>query len=286
MAPEGLRRLGAVVQYDGSRFHGFQLQGEMRTVQLVLERALEKVTGRRVRVLASGRTDAGVHALGQVVSFDTDVELAREKWVPALNAWLPEDVSITQVFDAPLGFHPRFSACSKTYVYVIYEGEVRSPFLRSYTYHYRGKLDSKLMKLEAKALEGEHDFAAFCATGSSVRSTVRRVFSAELCELPVNAGRLLILKMEANGFLYNMVRICAGTLLEVGRGRLPTGTVRRCLETGRREDAGETLPAQGVWLLGVRYDFLDTAGWVNYNDFCRLITGGQEVCGNAHDIYG
>lgn len=281
-----MRRFGAVIQYDGSAFHGFQLQGEMRTVQLVMELALKNLTGTRTRVTASGRTDAGVHALGQVVCFDTAMELAQEKWVPALNANLPEDISVTRVFQAPPGFHPRFSARSKLYAYVIHEGAVRSPFSRKYAHHYPGHLDVQLMKLEVEALMGEHDFAAFSATGSSVKSTVRRVLRAGLCELPINAGRLLIFTIEATGFLYNMVRICAGTLLDVGRGRLPPGTVERCLRTGRRDDAGQTLPACGVWLVGVRYDFLDTAEWVDYNDFCRLITGGQEVCGDAHDIHG
>lgn len=274
-----MRGIGLVVQYDGRGFHGFQLQGQLRTVQLVLEEAVQRLTGFRSRVAGAGRTDAGVHALGQVAYFETASRIPLERWVPAMNSVLPRDVAVLRVFEPPEGFHPRYSAKAKVYAYAIYNAPVRCPFLDGRAYHFPGDVDVEVMGLEAQEMIGRHDFRAFCATGSSIRSTVREVYAADVRVLPAGPGRLILLTMEANGFLYNMVRICAGTLLDIARGRLPRGTVRRCLETRRREDAGITLPGEGLWLVGVRYDFLDTANWLNYNQICRLITGGQEVCG-------
>ncbi|MGB9867152.1 MAG: tRNA pseudouridine(38-40) synthase TruA [Bacillota bacterium] len=279
MAAPDMRGIGLVVQYQGGGFHGFQVQGKLRTVQLVLEEAVFKLTGIWSRVRGAGRTDAGVHALGQVAYFETSATIPLSKWVPALNAVLPRDVAVIRAFEPPKGFHPRYWAKAKTYAYAIFSSQVRSPFLEGRAYHFCGELDPVVLDLEAKDMVGQHDFRAFCATGSSVRSTVRQVYKAGVQAFHIGSGKLLLIYVEANGFLYNMVRILAGTLLDVGRGRLPRGTIRHCLETRRREDAGATLPGEGLWLVGIKYDFLDTTNSLNYNEICRLITGGQEVCG-------
>lgn len=244
-----MRRLKVTLQYDGTAYHGFQVQGEMPTVQRELERAIASVTGERVRVIGAGRTDAGVHARGQVVHFNTSARIPADRVPMALNSLLPRDIVAVKCEEVPHTFHARYSALSKTYTYTFWNDVFPSPFWRRYSYHVAQRLDDEAMRHAAAGYIGRHDFSAFMATGRPVRSAVRTVWRAEINR----AGAWVVFLVEADGFLYNMVRIMAGTLLEVGlRKRSPESVMAAILE-GRRTLAGPTLPPHGLCLEMVKY---------------------------------
>ena len=244
-----MRRVLLVVQYDGTDYHGFQRQVGQMTVQQRLEETLERVLGERVAVTGAGRTDAGVHAIGQAVAFTTDNPIPLPNMVVALNDALPRDIAIVSARQVAEDFHPRRDAVSKLYSYRILNRELPSPFICRYAWHVREPLDVELMSAAAEKLVGEHDFAAFCAAGSSVKSTVRRV-----TRLDVEAeGELVEIRAEANGFLYMMVRIMVGTLVDVGLGRLSVEEVGWILAGGDRTQASRTAPPQGLCLVAVSY---------------------------------
>jgi len=242
------------IAYDGTHFAGWQRQRGARTVQAVLESAIEQVTGQRPTVRASGRTDAGVHALGQVVGFQTDTRLSNQELQRALNAVLPPDVAVLEVADAPDGFHATRHAIRKRYRYVIHNGPVRDVFRRHYCWHYtHGQLDAEAMHRAAQALVGTHDFSSFQTAGAPRQSTVRTVF-----DIQVQRGRgaeqdLITVEIEADGFLYNMVRAIVGTLVEVGRGARSESWPAKVLKAADRRAAGRTAPPQGLFLLHVEY---------------------------------
>jgi tRNA pseudouridine38-40 synthase len=246
-----MRNVRLTLSYDGTDFHGWQTQPGLRTVQEVLEGALSSLTQEaRVRVNASGRTDTGVHAVGQVVNFRTSSKLPADVFVRALNATLPPDIVIRDAADAPEDFDANRDAVRKLYRYVIHDGPVPELFLRRYCHHSRYHLDAAIMARAAACLRGTHDFRCFETEWPNRASSVRTI-----THLTVNRfGDWLWLDVEADGFLYNMVRAIAGTLINVGRGYWPEGQVAAIVEAGDRSQAGPTAPAQGLFLMRVTYD--------------------------------
>ncbi|NPV47263.1 MAG: tRNA pseudouridine(38-40) synthase TruA [Armatimonadetes bacterium] len=244
-----MRRVRLLVQYDGTDYAGFQVQPGRRTVQQELEECLGRLTGDRVRVTAASRTDAGVHALGQVVAFSTNSPIPAERIPRALNDLLPAAVSCVAAEDCPHGFHPRFDARGKLYTYRILNRPTRSPFICRYAWHIAEPLDLPAMREGARHLVGTHDFAAFCAAGSAVQDTRRTVRRLDLD----TEGDVIETHIEGDGFLYMMVRIIMGTLAEVGRGRLEPTQVLSIVAGRDRGKAGPTAPPEGLCLVRVTY---------------------------------
>ncbi|MBO8169422.1 MAG: tRNA pseudouridine(38-40) synthase TruA [Thermoanaerobacteraceae bacterium] len=247
-----MQKIKLVVQYDGTEFNGWQIQSKQsqsRTVQYELERALKALTGEAIRVEAAGRTDAGVHARGQVVSFATTSLVPVDRYPVALNSLLPEDIVVVSSEAVDEGFHARYWAKKKTYVYRIINRPFPDVFWRRYAYHIRSPLDVARMQEAACHFEGEHDFRSFCASGSSVKNYVRRV---EECMVQ-RQGDLIALSITGDGFLYNMVRIIAGTLIEVGLGKRSAAEIPEIIEARDRKTAGHTAPAHGLTLEKVIY---------------------------------
>jgi tRNA pseudouridine38-40 synthase len=244
-----MRNIKLTLSYDGTDFHGWQRQPGLRTVQDVLEQAIERLTGTRPTITASGRTDAGVHALGQVVHFFTLSRHAPEVFLKALNATLPRDVRVLAARDMPQSFHATLDAKSKRYRYVIDNGTVASPFHLRYSWHVFHRLDIDAMNRASRALLGRHDFRSFETDWPNRTSSVRTVF-----DLVVDSKEHLVsIEVEADGFLYNMVRAIAGTLVLVGTGKRPECWVGEVLEAENRVEAGPTAPPQGLFLVRVRY---------------------------------
>lgn len=245
-----MRRIALEIGYDGTQYVGWQRQQNGLSIQQIIEEAVEKLFHETVHLMGSGRTDAGVHARGQIAAMDLKHPIAPSQLVRALNANLPADIRIYRAWEAESTFHPRFSAKRKTYVYRFIEGEVMPPEYRRYYTLVRGPLNFKDMRKALTYLEGEHDFAAFRAAGGVNLSTVRTIEKAELLE---NSEGYRI-QITGNGFLYHMVRIIAGTILEIGKGRLSPAVIARALASGKREILGPTAPAEGLMLLRVEYD--------------------------------
>ncbi len=235
------------LSYDGTDFSGWQRQPHARTVQGVLEVALEKIAGKKVAVTGAGRTDADVHARGQVANFLTDLRLAREELHHALNALLPGDVRILSVRKAPIDFNARKMAKSKVYEYRIHNARRISPFVFRYVLHWPGSLDFEKMAAAARLFVREADFTAF--SSNRLLHPVRRVFRSEIKK----KGSEIIYTIEANGFLRYMVRTIVGTLLEVGRGKMEPQQVEDIFRQNRRALAGPTAPAKGLCLVKVKY---------------------------------
>ena len=242
------------VEYDGTNYAGWQRQANALAVQQVIEETLKKLTGEGIVIHGASRTDAGVHALGQSVHFDTESRIPGEKFSYALNALLPHDIRIRASGDAPEGFHARFSTKGKRYRYLFYDAPHAGALNRNTHAHSIYPLNDALMAREAQALIGTHDFAAFAASGSVVRDTVRTIWRADV-DRDGNDVRLIV---EGSGFLYNMVRIIAGTLRDIGSGKLAPGALARAIETGDRLDLGVTAPAHGLTLMEVFYSIPDT----------------------------
>ena len=247
--PEGMRRFKLTVEYDGTAYSGWQRQINGPSVQQTLEEALCHLTGERIAVTGSSRTDAGVHALGLCAHFDSASRIPPEKVSFALNTMLPPDIRVRESSLAPEGFHARYAARGKVYRYVFCNARHMCAIGRQYRAHVPLPLDVPLMHSEAQSLVGTHDFAAFAASGSVARSTVRTLYRIEV----VRRGEDVALTVLGDGFLYNMVRIIAGTLAEVGAGRREPGAMARALETGDRLELGYTAPACGLTLLAVLY---------------------------------
>ena len=243
------RRYKVVVEYDGTDFAGWQRQPGQRTVQGVLEEAIREMTGESVFVRAAGRTDAGVHADGQVATFDLELNIPPHGFLRGLNSILPADVALVDVALAAPDFDARFSARGKVYRYTVWAHFVRSPLHARRTWHVRQPLDLEAIRTAAAGLVGEHDFRAFRASDCERRTTRRIVRRIEVDR----QGARLTIEVEATAFLKNMVRILVGTLIDVGRGRLTPEAVSRMLETGDRAAGGMTAPPQGLTLLRVIY---------------------------------
>lgn len=249
-----MKRVRLTVAYDGTNYHGWQVQDNGRTIESELNRCLSELLGERIRVIGASRTDAGVHALCNVAVFDTESRMPAEKVSYALNQRLPEDIRVRKSEEVEADWHPRRCESRKTYEYRIYRGEFPMPVKRLYSYFTYHDLDVESMRRGAAFLEGEHDFRSFCQTGSQAESTVRTVYSVEVEE----QGEELVIRVCGNGFLYNMVRIIAGTLLEVGRGRRRPEDVAAVLKAADRSAAGPTAPAHGLTL--VKYEFSERRG--------------------------
>lgn len=244
-----LRTLKLTIAYDGTRFVGWQRQAEGLSIQGLIEDALAAITGVAATVHGAGRTDAGVHAQGQVASVRVTSALEPQTLTRAINAHLPPDIRVLSVEDAAEGFHARFSARAKQYRYQIERSAVADPFRRAWTWHLPEPLDVEAMGAAARLLVGTHDFAAFQSAGAVVADTVRTITRSEL-----SGGDLLVYEVSGTGFLRHMVRAIVGTLVEVGRGRRLPDSLADLLARGTRADAGPTAPAQGLFLVRVVYD--------------------------------
>ncbi len=248
-----MRNVKLVLSYDGTEFFGWQTQPGRRTVQETLELAIGKLTGETVRVNASGRTDTGVHAVGQVVNFYSQTRHPPETLLRAINAHLPADVIVREAADMPQAFDANRDAKRKLYRYVLHDGPVPDLFLRRYACHVPYRLDDAAMRAAAEPLRGRHDFRSFESEWPNRMSSVRTI-----THLAVNRvgdlGQLIWIDVEADGFLYNMVRAIAGTLINVGRGYWPVEQVATILQAEDRRQAGPTAPAHGLFLMRVTYD--------------------------------
>lgn len=243
------KRVRLTVAYDGTAYHGWQLQPGAVTIESKLNECLSELLKEDIQVIGASRTDSGVHALGNVAVFDTCARMPADKISYALNQRLPEDIRIQKSEEVPLEWHPRRCESRKTYEYRIYRAEFPMPVKRLYalfTYH---KLDVEKMRQAARYLEGEHDFKSFCQTSAQVETTVRTIYCAEIIE----DGAELVVRVCGGGFLYNMVRIIVGTLLEVGQGKREPQDILKILEKRDRSAAGPTAPAHGLML--IKYEF-------------------------------
>jgi len=242
-------RFKLVIEYDGTEYHGWQMQPNGRSIQAVLQQAVHQLTGEAASVVAAGRTDAGVHARGQVISFALARPVAAETLVRGLNALTPPDICINNAEPVADDFHPRRAARSRVYVYRIWNRRWLSPFWRRYVWHVRYPLDDERMRMGAAQLLGEHDFSSFQAAGCQARHAVRRVLRSEV----ERCGELLTYTIEATGFLRHMVRNIAGTLVEIGAGSRPADAIPQLLAARDRTQAGPTAPASGLCLAEVKY---------------------------------
>ena len=250
-----MRNLKVILTYDGTEFSGWQVQPGAATVQGTLASAIGRITGEKVLPQGSGRTDAGVHALAQVVTFVTETSVPTENFVKALNDILPASVRVLEVAEAPPEFHARHSAQAKTYRYRIYRGAICPPFLARYVWHYPYPLDEAAMTRAAAWVEGEHDFTSFAAVDpergreDEPASKVRIIHSSSW----ERAGRELVYTVRGSGFLHHMVRNLVGTFILVGKGTLQAEDVSRILAARNRSAAGPTAPASGLYLVNVEY---------------------------------
>lgn len=246
-----MRNFKMVLQYEGTRYQGWQKQESTdNTIQGRLENLLFKMTGSIVEVQGSGRTDAGVHAFGQVANFKIDTDKTPAELMRYINEYLPEDIAVTGLYEVPIRFHSRLNAKGKKYRYRILNSTVPHVFDRKYVYQVDEKLDIEAMKQAAKFLCGEHDFSAFTSAKKGKKSTVRRI--DEILIEPVNDEIQFI--FTGNGFLYHMVRIIMGTLINVGKGELKAEDITDILESGDRQQAGPLVPAKGLSLMEVFYE--------------------------------
>lgn len=245
-----LRNLRLEIEYDGTRFFGWQIQDGKPTIQGELERAIEEIAGAQATLIGSGRTDAGVHAVGQVANFRTSCRIPAPKWPLALNAHLPTDIRVVTATEVPLDFHSQFGAKRKTYVYTVLNRDVASAIERDHCHHVRRPLDLPSMGEAARHLTGTHDFRAFGSEMGEKENTVRTIDQAK-----VMGDRALVrFLFRGTGFLYNQVRAMVGTLLDVGLGKQPPDHVKVVLEGRDRTKAGANVPAKGLCLISVEYD--------------------------------
>lgn len=248
-----MKRVKLVVAYDGTAYHGWQVQKGAVTIEGELNKALSLITGEDIRVIGASRTDAGVHALGNVAVFDTYSRMPAEKFSYALNQRLPEDIVVQNSEEVPADFHPRHCDCRKTYEYTILNRQFPLPEYRNTAYFYYGNLDIENMQKACKAFIGEHDFAGFCSAGAQVQSTIRTIYNLEILKRVIDKGSIITIRVQGNGFLYNMVRIIAGTLLEVGKGKTRSEDMEAIISSCDRARAGATAPAKGLRLIEILY---------------------------------
>lgn len=244
-----VRNIKLIISYDGTKYHGWQTQTNKCTVQETIENAIFEITKQRVNLTGSGRTDSGVHALGQVANFTADTNIPENKIKIALNSVLSKDIRIMDSKDVNPEFNSRFDAKDKTYMYQIYNDNVWNPFYFRYSCFVPAKLNFDKMKKSIKCLEGTHDFKGFMASGSQVKTTTRTIFKTEL----VNEGNIIKFFINGNGFLYNMVRIITGTIIDIGKGAKDIECMEKVLENSDRTMLGYTAPAKGLFLMNVNY---------------------------------
>lgn len=244
-----MRNIKLTIEYDGKDFNGWQKQPNKLNIQGEIERAIEEITGEQVDLYGSGRTDAGVHSLGQVANFKTNSKLPIEKVAIAINSKLKKSIRIKKAEEVSENFHSRYNCHKKKYRYIINNSSQGSAIYRGLEYHVSQKLNVEEMKKAIKFFEGEHDFKAFKSSGTSSKSSVRTIYNAELKQ----NGERIIIELTGNGFLYNMVRIISGTLLEVGLGNIKAEDIPNIIENKDRKMAGKTLPPHGLYLVEVMY---------------------------------
>lgn len=244
-----MKNIRLTIEYDGKDFNGWQKQPNKLNIQGEIERAIEEITGEKVDLIASGRTDAGVHALSQMANFKTNSKLPVEKYPIALNTKLKKSIRVQKAEEVEEDFHSRYHCKQKTYRYVINNSEQGSSIYRNLEYFVPNKLNVEKMQEAVKYFEGEHDFKAFKASGTSSKSSVRTIYKAKV----EKQGDRIIIELTGNGFLYNMVRIIAGTLVEVGLEKIEPNEILEIIEKGERARAGKTLPPQGLYLVKVEY---------------------------------
>lgn len=246
-----MRNIKLIIEYDGKDFNGWQKQPTKLNIQGEVEKAIYQITGEEVDLTASGRTDAGVHAFGQVANFKTNSNIPTEKIPIALNSNLKKSIIIKSAEEVEERFHSRLNCKRKTYRYIINNSKYPTAIYRNLETHIPIKLDIKKMQEAVKYFEGQHDFKAFKASGTSSKSSVRTIYKADV----IDAGNERIyIELTGNGFLYNMVRIISGTLVEVGLGKRKPSEIKEIIESQKRENAGKTLPPQGLYLVNVEYD--------------------------------
>lgn len=244
-----MRRIKLIVAYDGTEYSGWQIQPEAPTIEMYLDKAIHELTGENVHVTGASRTDAGVHAYGNVAVFDTDSTIPGDRFTFALNRFLPDSIVIQDSWEVAVDFHPRHCNTRKTYEYRILNTAVPLPQKRNFTWHVAGSIDIDKMREAAAYIGGEHDFKSFCCVRTQAESTVRTIYSLEVLQ----EGSEIIIRIKGNGFLYNMVRIITGTLIQVGKGRFEPEYVKQMLEAKDRTVAGQTAPPQGLTLVGIEY---------------------------------
>ena len=246
-----MRNIKLVIEYDGKDFNGWQKQPTKLNIQGEIERAIKQITGEEVDLTASGRTDAGVHALGQVANFKTNSNIAIEKIPIALNSNLKKSIIIKSAEEVEERFHSRLNCKRKTYRYIINNSKYGTAIYRNLETHIPIKLNIQKMQEAVKYFEGEHDFKAFKASGTSSKSSVRTIYKAQVIEAE---NERIYIELTGNGFLYNMVRIISGTLVEVGMGKIAPEEIKTIIESQKRENTGKTLPPQGLYLVKVEYE--------------------------------
>lgn len=245
-----MRNIKLTIEYDGKDFNGWQKQPNKLNIQGEIERAIYNITKEEVDLIGSGRTDAGVHALGQVANFKTNSQISIEKLPLAINSQLKNSIVIKEAEEVNERFHSRYNAKHKTYRYIINNSKCGTAIYRNLEYSYPFKLDAEKMKQASKYFEGEHDFKAFKSSGTSSKNSVRTIYKA----IVKQEGEKIIIELTGNGFLYNMVRIISGTLLDVGLGKIQPEEIPEVIESKDRQRAGKTLPAHGLYLVEVKYD--------------------------------
>ncbi|GIP36287.1 tRNA pseudouridine(38-40) synthase TruA [Paenibacillus sp. J2TS4] len=254
-----MRNIKMTISYDGTSYCGFQIQPNQVTIQGKLEEAVRILTGEQVKITSSGRTDAGVHARGQVINYTTNSRIPIDRWCLALNSRLPDDITVHSAEEAPLDFHARHGAREKTYRYSIQRSKWPDVFQQKLRLHHPAPLDVEAMRRALLRLEGEHDFTSFCSTRTSVESHVRTIYSTSVDYVPEpmiadgEAG-VIHIYITGNGFLYNMVRIIVGTLIEVGSGKRAESEMSDILAARDRSLAGPTAMPHGLTLWEVKYD--------------------------------
>lgn len=244
-----MKRYRLIVAYDGTNYSGWQLQDNAPTIEGELNQALEKLFQQEIQVTGASRTDAGVHACGNVAVFDADTSIPGDRIKYALNPLLPEDIRIMASEQVADDFHPRFCDTEKTYEYRILNTKDPLPMMRFYTYWYSRPLDVEKMKEAASYIPGEKDFKSFCAAGAQVKTTVRKVTGAQV----TRDGDIIVIRVKGEGFLYNMVRIIAGTLIRIGEGKWEPEQIKAIIEGCDRTKAGPTAPPQGLTLMKIEY---------------------------------
>jgi tRNA pseudouridine38-40 synthase len=244
-----MKRIRLMVAYDGTNYSGWQIQPNAPTIEKKLDEAIYALTGENVHVTGASRTDAGVHALGNVAVFDTASSIPADKFTYALNRYLPEDIIIQQSDEVESDFHPRHCDTRKIYCYSILNTEFGLPKKRNYTWNVPGNIDISKMQEAAEYLVGEHDFKSFCCVRTQTETTVRTIYSLDVDR----KGDEILITVTGNGFLYNMVRIIAGTLIQVGKGKFNPEYVKEMLDAKDRTQAGQTAPPQGLTLMRIEY---------------------------------
>ena len=244
-----MKNIKLTIEYDGKEYQGWQKQPTKLNIQGEIENAIEHITGEKVDLIGSGRTDRGVHAVAQVANFKMISNFPVEKMPVAINSQLKKSIRIIKAEEVSIEFHSRYNCKEKTYCYVIDNSKEGSAIFRNFSYHESQSLNISLMKKAIKHLEGEHDFSSFRSSGGGNKNSIRTIFNAEI----IVKGNYIIIKLTGNGFLYNMVRIIAGTMLEVGLGKIKESEIIDIMESKNRQNAGKTLPPYGLFLCNVEY---------------------------------